>query len=105
MDRAELALLPACAHSARPSVRQGAYGSVPCGRLRLVTTKGPNISNRTRWVMAFLGGVIFLYGARLARGCTSGQALSGGCGQQEVSGRMRGEPSWNRYPFHFKEPL
>ena len=48
------------------------------GRLRLVTTKGPNISNRTRWVMAFLGGVIFLYGARLARGCTSGQALSGG---------------------------
>ena len=32
-------------------------------------------------------------------------ALSGGCGQQEVSGRMRGEPSWNRYPFHFKEPL
>jgi len=48
------------------------------GRLKLTTTKGPNISNRTRWVMAFLGGVIFLYGARLARGCTSGQALSGG---------------------------
>jgi hypothetical protein len=48
------------------------------GRLGFVTTKGPNISNRTRWVMAFLGGVIFLYGARMARGCTSGQALSGG---------------------------
>jgi uncharacterized membrane protein YedE/YeeE len=28
--------------------------------------------------MAFLGGTIFLYGARMARGCTSGQALSGG---------------------------
>ena len=48
------------------------------GRLKLTTTQGPNISRRTRWAMAFLGGVIFLYGARLARGCTSGQALSGG---------------------------
>ena len=48
------------------------------GRVKLETTKGPNISNHTRWLMAFLGGVIFLYGARLARGCTSGQALSGG---------------------------
>ncbi len=48
------------------------------GRLKIMTTKGPNISNRTRWLMSFLGGVLFLYGARLARGCTSGQALSGG---------------------------
>jgi len=48
------------------------------GRVKLETTKGPNISNRMRWLMAFLGGTIFLYGARLARGCTSGQALSGG---------------------------
>ena len=48
------------------------------GRLKITTTKGPNISNRTRWLVAFLGGVIFLYGARMARGCTSGQALSGG---------------------------
>jgi uncharacterized membrane protein YedE/YeeE len=28
--------------------------------------------------MAFLGGTIMGYGARMARGCTSGQALSGG---------------------------
>jgi uncharacterized membrane protein YedE/YeeE len=48
------------------------------GRFKLVTNKGPRISNRTRWIMAFLGGMIFLYGARMARGCTSGQALSGG---------------------------
>lgn len=48
------------------------------GRLRFQTTKGPQVSDRTRWTLAFLGGVIFLYGARLARGCTSGQALSGG---------------------------
>jgi uncharacterized membrane protein YedE/YeeE len=48
------------------------------GRLKLETTKGPNVTDRTRWGMAFLGGVIFLYGARMARGCTSGQALTGG---------------------------
>ncbi len=48
------------------------------GRVKLETTKGPNISNRTRHWMAFLGGVLFLYGARMARGCTSGQALTGG---------------------------
>jgi hypothetical protein len=48
------------------------------GRLKFEITKGPGISNRTRSVMAFLGGVIFLYGARMARGCTSGQALTGG---------------------------
>ena len=47
-------------------------------RVKLETTKGPNISNRKRWLFAFLGGVIFLYGARMARGCTSGQALTGG---------------------------
>jgi hypothetical protein len=48
------------------------------GRLKVETNKGPNISVRTRWMMAFLGGAIMGYGARLARGCTSGQALSGG---------------------------
>jgi uncharacterized membrane protein YedE/YeeE len=48
------------------------------GRTRFETTKGPHITNRTRWVMAFVGGIIFAYGARMARGCTSGQALSGG---------------------------
>ncbi|MGM0669948.1 MAG: YeeE/YedE thiosulfate transporter family protein, partial [Gemmatimonadota bacterium] len=40
--------------------------------------KGPRISVRTRWIMALLGGIFMGYGARLARGCTSGQALSGG---------------------------
>ena len=47
-------------------------------RLRVETNKGPQISNRTRWLMAFIGGVLMGYGARFARGCTSGQALSGG---------------------------
>lgn len=48
------------------------------GRLKVMTNKGPNISVRTRWLMAFIGGGIMGYGARMARGCTSGQALSGG---------------------------
>ncbi len=48
------------------------------GRTRWETTKGPHITNRTRWLMALIGGIIFGYGARMARGCTSGQALSGG---------------------------
>ncbi len=47
-------------------------------RVKLETNKGPQISNKTRWIMAFLGGIFMGYGARLARGCTSGQALSGG---------------------------
>ena len=48
------------------------------GRLKIETGKGPNISNRTRWLMAFIGGSFMGFGARMARGCTSGQALSGG---------------------------
>ncbi|MEW5941998.1 MAG: YeeE/YedE thiosulfate transporter family protein [Chloroflexota bacterium] len=48
------------------------------GRLKFEITKGPSITNRTRLVVSFLGGVLFLYGARMARGCTSGQALTGG---------------------------
>jgi uncharacterized protein len=48
------------------------------GRTRLETCKGPRIGKATRWAMAFLGGGLMGYGAGLARGCTSGQALSGG---------------------------
>ena len=48
------------------------------GRLKVETNKGPQISNRMRWMMAFIGGGIMGFGARFARGCTSGQALSGG---------------------------
>ena len=47
-------------------------------RVRFETNKGPQIGNTSRWMMAFLGGGLMGYGARLARGCTSGQALSGG---------------------------
>lgn len=48
------------------------------GRVKVQTYHGPQITPRTRWAMAFIGGALMGYGARLARGCTSGQALSGG---------------------------
>jgi uncharacterized protein len=47
------------------------------GRLKLKIEKSPSISNTKRLVFAFLGGLFFVYGAQLARGCTSGAALSG----------------------------
>jgi uncharacterized membrane protein YedE/YeeE len=47
------------------------------GRLKLKIEKSPKISNKKRLLFAFLGGVFFVYGAQLARGCTSGAALSG----------------------------
>ncbi|OGN74394.1 MAG: hypothetical protein A2X25_05760 [Chloroflexi bacterium GWB2_49_20] len=56
----------------------GMVSGLLSGRTKLEIIKGPNISNRTRLIMAFIGGVFFAYGARMARGCTSGQALSGG---------------------------
>ena len=47
------------------------------GRLKFRIERSPNISDRKRLIMAFIGGVLFVYGAQLARGCTSGAALSG----------------------------
>jgi hypothetical protein len=47
------------------------------GRLKLRIEKSPGISNGRRLVFAFFGGMFFVYGAQLARGCTSGAALSG----------------------------
>ena len=47
-------------------------------RLKLELRKGPRVGTPARVVFALLGGALMGYGARLARGCTSGQALSGG---------------------------
>jgi len=47
-------------------------------RIKWETVRGPQISDRQRWLFALLGGVIAGFGARMARGCTSGQGLSGG---------------------------
>ncbi len=46
-------------------------------RLKFRIEKSPRISNTRRLIFAFLGGLFFVYGAQLARGCTSGAALSG----------------------------
>ena len=45
-------------------------------RAKVETCKGPRISTTARWALAFVGGGLMGYGAGLARGCTSGQALS-----------------------------
>ncbi len=47
-------------------------------RVKAKIEKGPRISNRGRLIYAFLGGGLMAIGAKLARGCTSGQALTGG---------------------------
>jgi hypothetical protein len=48
------------------------------GRVRKTIERGPRVSNRARLGLAFLGGGLTAVGAHLARGCTSGQALTGG---------------------------
>ncbi len=40
--------------------------------------KGPRVSTGVRLAMAFAGGALMAIGAGFARGCTSGQALTGG---------------------------
>lgn len=47
------------------------------GRLKLKIEKPHRVSSKRRLFFAFLGGIFFVYGAQLARGCTSGAALSG----------------------------
>lgn len=56
----------------------GVLSGVLNRRFKPEIRKGPRIGNKTRIVLAFAGGAIMGYGARMARGCTSGQALSGG---------------------------
>jgi len=56
----------------------GATSGLINRRFKLELRKGPRVTTPTRVVFALLGGGIMAYGARLARGCTSGQALSGG---------------------------
>ena len=48
------------------------------GRVKKTIERGPRIGAGGRLAFAFLGGALMGIGAKLARGCTSGQALSGG---------------------------
>jgi uncharacterized protein len=56
----------------------GAAGSAwHSGRFRIDIERGPRISDGQRLALAFTGGFIAAWGAKLAKGCTSGQALTG----------------------------
>lgn len=56
----------------------GLLSGILSGRFKKEINHGPRISPRTRIFFAVFGGVLFAVGSRLARGCTSGVALSGG---------------------------
>jgi len=47
-------------------------------RWRRGVEKGPGVTTRTRLLLAFAGGSLMGFASRLARGCTSGLALTGG---------------------------
>lgn len=47
------------------------------GRFKPKVEHSPKITTRKRLVVALLGGIFFGFGSQVARGCTSGAALSG----------------------------
>lgn len=47
-------------------------------RIKKDIEHGPRFTNKKRLFFAFAGGMIMGIGAKFARGCTSGQALTGG---------------------------
>jgi len=60
-------------------VMMGGFASAwLAGRLHRVAERGTGVSVRQRMYAATGGGMLMGVGAKLARGCTSGQALSGG---------------------------
>lgn len=68
----------------------GFFSALMAGTLKAETVPtvwaerfGPSVSKRL--AVAFLGGVVAMYGARLANGCTSGNGITGGL-QLAVSG-------------------
>lgn len=56
----------------------GLVGAYSAGRLRLGVIRGAGVRIAQRLAFAFGGGVLMGMAARAARGCTSGQALTGG---------------------------
>ena len=47
-------------------------------RVKFIVERGPHVTDGQRLALAFVGGFIAAYGAKIAKGCTSGQALTGG---------------------------
>jgi len=56
----------------------GLLSAILARRVRVTVERGPRAGDRRRLALALAGGVIMGLGAKLARGCTSGQALTGG---------------------------
>lgn len=56
----------------------GVVSGAMAGRIRKEVNHGPRLKPWQRLVFATAGGALFGFGARIARGCTSGVALSGG---------------------------
>ena len=60
------------------SLTGAAVSGALAGRSRIAIGRGPNISDGGRLALAFAGGFVIAFGAKLAGGCTSGQGLTGG---------------------------
>src|SRR5574341_773563 len=56
----------------------GAIASITSGRFVREVRKGPTFTAGGRIALAIAGGVMMGFAAKLTRGCTSGQGLSGG---------------------------
>jgi hypothetical protein len=56
----------------------GAIAAFTARRFKVETVLGPRGDRQYRWVLAVAGGALSGFAAQLARGCTSGQALTGG---------------------------
>ena len=69
----------------------GLVGAYSAGRLRLGVIRGAGVKSSTRLALAFSGGLLMGVAARAARGCTSGQALSGAGTDDVLCERRRGE--------------
>ncbi|MDJ0764989.1 MAG: YeeE/YedE thiosulfate transporter family protein [Myxococcota bacterium] len=60
------------------SVLGGFVSAFLSGRFKRGYEKGAKCHTKTRVMFALVGGILVGYASRMARGCTSGQALSGG---------------------------
>jgi hypothetical protein len=56
----------------------GLIGALTSGRFGREVLRGPTFATGNRIALAIGGGLLMGFAAKLARGCTSGQALSGG---------------------------
>ncbi len=55
----------------------GLFSARKAGRVDSSVERGPRISSSSRLWLALAGGILVGFASRLARGCTSGQALTG----------------------------